>query len=139
MANKNPKPPPKHSQFKPGKSGNPEGGRAHNPALKALRKLTVESYREIIELVLTGNVAAIKKLAEDPKSTGLQVGISVAFLKAIKSGDYNVIERIAERIVGKIPDVVTVNQNTNMNVAGSIRIFDKVALKVAMDELDKEV
>lgn len=139
MANKNPKPPPAHSRFKKGQSGNPEGGRAHNPALKALRKLTVESYREIIELVLTGNVAAIKKIAENPASTGLQVGISVAFLKAIKSGDYNVIERIAERIVGKIPDVVTVNQNTNMNVAGSIAVFDKTALKAAMEAIDEEV
>lgn len=139
MANRNPKPPPKHSQFKKGNKANPLGGNAHNPALKALRKLTVESYREIIELVLTGNLAAIKKIAEDPNSTGLQVGISVAFLKAIKNGDYNVIERIAERIVGKIPDVVTVNQNTNMNVAGSIRVFDKAALKAAMDEIDKEV
>jgi hypothetical protein len=133
------KPPPKHSQFKKGQSGNQAGARAHNPAIKALQKLTVESYREIIELILSNNVAAVKTIAEDPNTTALQVGIAVAFLKAIKNGDYTVIERIAERIVGKIPDVVTVNQNTNMAISGSIKVFDKVALKAAMDEIEKDV
>lgn len=136
MANPNPKPPPKHSRWKKGKSGNPEGGRAHNPALKALRKITIESYREIIELVLTSDVRAIKAIAEDPKSTGLQVGIAVAFLKAIKNGDYTVIERIAERIVGKIPDEIKI---APLSINQKVSVIDKTALYKAMLELEDEV
>ncbi len=139
MANPNPKPPPKHSRFKKGKSGNPSGGRAHNPATKALRKLTIETYREVIQLVLDGKVQDLKDMAEHSDTPAIQVGIAVAFLKAIKNGDYSVIERIAERIVGRIPEVVTVNQNTNMAINASIKVIDKVALKAAMDELEKEV
>ncbi len=134
MANPNPKPPPKHSQFKKGQVANPLGGRSHNPINKALRNLTVESYREIIELVLTSDVRAIKAIAEDPKSTGLQVGIAVAFMKAIKNGDYAVIERIAERIVGKIPDVIKVDSNVHAKVS----VIDKTALAKALLELEQE-
>ncbi|MDH4163312.1 MAG: DUF5681 domain-containing protein [Nitrospirota bacterium] len=136
MANPNPKPPPKHSRFKKGQSGNPEGGRAHNPAIKALRKITIESYREIIELVLTSDVRKIKAIAEDPKSTGLQVGIAVAFMKAIKNGDYTVIERIAERIVGKIPDEIKIQP---MTVNQKVTVIDKTALAKALLELEEEV
>lgn len=130
------KPPPKHSQFQKGKSGNPEGSRAHNPALKALKKITIESYREIIELVMTSDVRAIKAIAEDPKSTGLQVGIAVAFLKAIKNGDYTVIERIAERIVGKIPDEIKIQP---MTINQKVTVIDRAALARAMAELNQEV
>lgn len=134
MANPNPKPPPKHSRWKKGKSGNPEGGRAHNPLTRALRNVTLETYREIIELVMTSDLAAIKKIAENPKSTGLQVGIAVSFLKAIKNGDYAVIERIAERIIGKIPDEINVKSTLNAKV----NVIDRAALARAMAELHDE-
>lgn len=112
------KPPPKEHQFKKGKSGNPAGARAHNPITKALKNLTVDTYREIIEVVCTGNLDRLKDIIEDPKTSALQVGIARAFFDAIKKGDYLVIERIAERIVGKIPDelnVVSKNLNANLN------------------------
>lgn len=135
MANPNPKPPPKHSQFKKGQSGNPKGTKP-NPMVMALRELTVESYRKIIELVLTSDVQAIKAIAEDPKSTGLEVGISVAFLRAIKNGDYAVIERIAERIVGKIPDEIKI---APLSINQKVSIIDKTALAKAILELEEEV
>lgn len=112
------KPPPKEHQFKKGKSGNPEGARAHNPIRKALKNLTVQSYREVIEAVCTGNLAELKRMVEDPTTSALQVGVAKAFVKALNDGDYATIERIAERIVGKIPDelnVVSKNLNANVN------------------------
>lgn len=122
--------------FKKGQSGNPRGGQMHNPAVKALKKLTIETYREVIELVLTGNLTDLKAMAENPATPALQVGIAAAFMKAIKSGDYTVIERIAERIVGKIPDVVNVNStNTNTN----LNSIDKATLRQALAELEDDV
>ncbi len=112
------KPPPKAYQFKKGVSGNPEGARAHNPVTKALKNLTIETYREVIEAVCTGNLANLRVIIEDPNTSALQVGVAKAFVNAISSGDYAVIERIAERIVGKIPDelnVVSKNLNANVN------------------------
>jgi hypothetical protein len=137
MANPNPKPPPKHGQIKKGEVRNPLGAGAHNPLTRALRNITIESYREIIRLVMTSDVAGIKAIAENPKSTGLQVGIAVAFLKAIKSGDYAVIERIAERIIGKIPDELNVTANASVNA--KVTTIDKTELAKAMLELEDEV
>jgi hypothetical protein len=134
------KPLPKAAEkykFKKGVSGNPNGARAHNPAVKALKKLTLETYREVVELVLTGNLTDLKAMAEDPATPAVQVGIATAFMKAIKEGDYGVIERIAERIIGKIPDELKVtSNNVNANLNATI---DKEKLKAAYDELEKDV
>lgn len=133
------KPPPKHSQFKKGKSGNPDGARKHNPALKALKNLTLDTYREVIEAVCTGNVELLANMAkgEDEKMSALQVGVARAFYAAIQKGDYEIIERIAQRIVGKIPDELNVvSKNLNATVAAPI---DLVKLKAAMAKLDIDV
>ncbi len=126
----------KKHKFKKGVSGNPEGARKHNPAIKALSKLTVETYREVIELVLQGKVSDLKAMAEHPDTPAVQVGIAVSFLKAIKNGDYAVIERIAERIVGKIPDEIKIQP---MTVNQKVTVIDRAALARAMAELDEEV
>lgn len=127
----------KKHQFKKGQSGNPEGARKHNPITKALKNLTVESYREIIEAVCTGNLAQLKVIIEDEKTSALQVGIAKAFVNAIQKGDYIVIERIAERIVGKIPDELNVvSKNLNASVEAKI---DPAKLKAAMAKLEIDV
>lgn len=134
-----PRNPPERNRFKKGQSGNPQGSRLHNPAIRALRKLTVETYREVIELVLQGKVSDLQEMAKNPDTPAVQVGIAVAFLKAIKNGDYDVIERIAERIVGKIPEVVTVNSTLNAKVAAAVGVIDPAALRTALDELERDV
>lgn len=129
--------------FKKGQSGNPKGkpkGR-FNPIQRALKELTIDTYREVIELVLTGNEAAVQAILVDDDRSLLQKGVAKAFIKACKAGDYEVIERIAERIVGKIPDqinLVSKNLNANMDVPAESKVTtDEV--KAAFDELEREV
>jgi hypothetical protein len=129
----------KERQFKKGQSGNPRGGQLHNPATKALAKMTVPKYREVIELVMSGKVKDLQAMIQNPNTDAIQVGIATSFLKAIKNGDYLVIERIAERIIGKIPEQLNVNStannfNANVNVA-----LDQEILKKAMKELEEDV
>lgn len=125
----------KPHQFKKGApSANPRG-RIPNAAIQALRKVTLESYREAIEIVMTGNLKELKEIVENPTSTALQVGIATSFLTAIKKGDYHIIEAIAQRIIGKIPETLNVNSNVN----ATIGIFDQVALKAAIAKLESDV
>lgn len=124
--------------LKPVKKGeirNPKGAGAHDQLTKALRNLTIKAYRDIIEMVLTNNLTAIKELAQDPKSSTLQVAIATCVMTAINKGDYTVIERIAERIIGKIPEVV----NINSNVTKEVVVFDRNLLKQAIQELESDV
>lgn len=124
----------KAHQFKKGEpSANPEGARRHSPVTKALFNLTVETYREVIQLIMTGNLAALQSMIKDPDTSAVQVGIAMSFMKAIKRGDYHVIERIAERIIGKIPDEINLNsKNTHVSA------IDPEMLKAALEKLEKE-
>lgn len=123
-------------KFKKGVSGNPEGGRKHNPAMRALGKLTVEKFREVIQLVIEGKVQDLKDMAENPNTPAIQVGVAISFLKAMKNGDYPTIERMAERLVGKIPDELKIQP---MTVNQKVSVIDKTALAKAMLELKDEV
>lgn len=126
------------ANLKPIKKGqvlNPNGARTHNPIKKALMKLTVETYREVIELVLTGNLAALEEVIKNPNTPAIQVGVATAFVKALKAGDYGTIERIAERIVGKIPEVINLTSN-NTNVHANLG--DDVVKKI-MDKIESDV
>lgn len=120
-------------QFKKGQSGNPEGARKHDPLTKALRKYTIAAYRDIVQLVMTSNVVELENLSKSKTEHGIKVGIAASFLRAIKSGEYHIIERIAERIIGKIPDEIKVTE-TNI-----ITKIDPVALKKARDKLESDV
>ena len=125
--------------FRPGQSGNPKGRPKLTPEQRELRKLTIETYKEVIELVLTGNLKELKEMAEDPSTPAIQVGIAMSFMKAIKAGDYTVIERIAERIVGKIPDLVHVTSQNNTNINTKVAIIDRDLLKKALTDIESDV
>jgi hypothetical protein len=129
--------------FPKGVSGNPKGKPkgAISPIQRALKELTVDTYREVIELVLVGNEAAVEAILVDDKRSLLQKGVARAFIKACKNGDYEVIERIAERIVGKIPDninLISKNLNANMDVPPESKVTSD-EVKAAFDELEREV
>lgn len=124
------------NKWKPGQTGNPEGARRHNPISKALKKLTIDTYREVIEIALTGNLARLEEIVKDENSSAIQVGIATALGKAIKAGDYDVVERLAERIVGKIPDEVHVkSSNVNTNLDGKL---DPAKLRAALAKLESD-
>jgi hypothetical protein len=140
MANPNAKltPKMKAAQFKKGQSGNPKGFK-QNPPIRALKNFTIDTYREVIELVLKGNLRELKAMIEDPTTSAIQVGVATAFMVAIKKGDHVVMERIAERIVGKIPDVVNVNAINNSKVAVTVSAINPAMLKEELAKLEAEV
>lgn len=124
----------KKYQYKKGQSGNPRGPIA-NPVTKALKKLTIESFREAIELALSSNLAALRDLARHPETPAVQVGIAVAFLKAIEKGDWSIMEAITARIVGKIPDKLEVtSDNTH-----TLSVVNQTKIAEAMAKLESDV
>jgi len=96
----------KEMQFKKGETGNPNGRPPISKELRAVREITLDAYREVIDRILTGTVEELKEFAKDPTTPVLQVGVASAILHAIRKGDAAVIEQFAARLVGKIPDVI---------------------------------
>lgn len=104
-------------KIKKGTILNPEGGRAHDPAKKLLKRFTNSYLKEVIELAVMGNLAGLKAVAEDPDTPAIQVGVCTAMISAINKGDWGLLESIIVRIVGKVPDKIKVE-----NADASIKI-----------------
>lgn len=126
----------KATQFKPGQTGNPNGRPPLTKGQRVLRDLTLPIYTDVLKAVLMGNLTEIKAMITDPESPGIRIGVATAFLKAIKDGDYAVIERIAERIIGKIPDTLNI---TSSNVSNTVIAIDETLLKAALAKLEADV
>jgi hypothetical protein len=92
--------------FKPGVVTNPRGGGAHNPSLKAVRRLSQMQIAELGTMILEGNIDSLKAVEKDPAASVLKVMIASVSIKAINKGDHSALAAILDRIVGKPKQVV---------------------------------
>lgn len=90
----------------PGEVRNPLGGKTHGPEVKAMRKLTAEFLKQMIEIAASSDVAELTRISNDPKSTVTELMVARCLHKAIKDQDWSLFDRIIERLVGKVPDKV---------------------------------
>lgn len=126
--------PPKHTQFKKGKSGNP-GGVPADPAKRALRELTARSVKEAIEKTLTCTEAQVKALIDDPETTVGHKVILRAALNAAENGEYSRFNEILERAIGKVASKV------DMNIGGASlneKLENKEKVKAVLKEVENE-
>lgn len=129
--------------WKKGQSGNPKGRPKGSVSVipHALREISLPIFREVIETVLKGNMAALNAIIEDPEAPVIKVAVAKSFRKALKAGDYSTVERIIERIVGKIPDelnLVSKNMNANVSLPTESAVT-KEEIGAAFDEFDRDV
>jgi hypothetical protein len=117
MANKK----PTKTSFKKGQSGNPAGRPKMAPEMKALLDLTKSSYREIALKYLLMPRAEVKKIkASDDMSM-----LELAFLSCIgnvqKKGDYGTLDKMMDRVIGKVKDEVDLSINPHDELMQLIR------------------
>lgn len=124
----NPNPGP-GKRFKKGVVTNPKGAGAHNPDVKAIRRLTQADVADIGSLILEGNVEKLKEVQIDPTTTVLRVWICSVAIKAINRGDAQALNALLDRIVGKAKDVLEFTGNVQSDV--------KVTKEKVKDILDK--
>lgn len=92
--------------FEKGNCANPLGAKAHDAALRTVRKLTKLELSEMGTLILDGNLDDLKKVTEDKKSSVLKVWIATVAMKAISKGDMHSLNQLLDRIVGKVREHV---------------------------------
>jgi hypothetical protein len=102
-------------QIKKGEVRNPLGAGAHNQALKALKKFGQKEYGDIIEFALTNNRSELKKVIIDPDTSVLKLGVAKSLLNAVDRNDWNIINQIAERLVGKQAQQIEFKQTTDLS------------------------
>jgi hypothetical protein len=83
-----------------------KGGAGHNPALKAIRKLTNDEIAQLGTLILEGNLAALQDIKNDTNASVLKVWFASVAVKAISRGDAAALNAILDRIVGRSKETV---------------------------------
>lgn len=93
---------------KKGEVRNPDGGRAHDPAKKALKYLSNEMLKEVIDVAVKGDLEKLAALAQSRTLPVLQVAVAKCMYDAVARGDWSTVERIVERCVGKVKEEVEI-------------------------------
>jgi hypothetical protein len=70
--------------------------------------------------ICKGNVDEVIRIGSDPNSSFLEAAVAKCSVEAMKKGDYDTIEKIVARVLGKVPDKIEFTgrtTNTNLNAA----------------------
>ena len=98
------KKPPEHAKWKPGQSGNYSG--------RPKRKFSSDDLARAIEDCLDMTVAQLELKLQDKSIKGVMAITIAACLKSREDGNFNAINSMLDRCVGKVKDVVeTHNHN----------------------------
>lgn len=108
------KPPPKHSQFKKGQSGNPLGGKLQDPQLRMIRHLTKVELIEIGNLVIKNNIDELKAISKDPNASVIKVMIAAVSVKVIEKGDMHSLDVLLNRLIGKVKEEIHTTGTLNI-------------------------
>jgi hypothetical protein len=106
--------------FKKGISGNPLGGKLHNPEIKKVKALTEAELIEVATFILKSTVGDIKKKIKDPSTSMLQGMVLGLGLKAMTKGDASSFNALMDRLLGKVKE--------NVNFSGNINGTSKVVI-----------
>ncbi len=97
-------------RFKPGAEwdGNREGGRAHDPMKRALRKLTTEELHTIITMLLDYSVRDLKRVARNTKERAMVRWIAKVIEDGMGMGrrknevSFEILNRLLDRTIGPV-------------------------------------
>ncbi len=106
-------PPPEHTRWKKGSSGNPNGRPKELPELKHFKNLTKKELVEVGNLVIKNDVATLKRLAASESATVLQRMLASVCAKVITKGDMQALDILLNRLIGKVRDEVHNTGNAN--------------------------
>jgi len=92
--------------WKKGQSGNPEGGRKHDPAMRAIKNLTKSELVTVGNLIIKNNYKALLALAKADDATVLQRMLATVAVRIVQNGDMHALDILLNRLVGKVKDEV---------------------------------
>lgn len=104
--------------FKKGQSGNPLGGKLHNPEIKKLKALTQAELVEVGTLVVKGQMSKLREMIKDPTTPALQAMVAGLAVKTIAKGDPAAFNALMDRILGKVKE--------NVHLSGTLSNTTKI-------------
>lgn len=116
--------------FQKGQSGNPLGGKLHNPEIKKIKQLTEKELIDVASFVLASTVGQIKERMKDPKTSVLQGMVLGLALKSMTKGDSSAFNALMDRLLGKVKE--------NFNFSGTVGGTSKVILTMPSNGSEAE-
>lgn len=120
-----------------GEVRNPNGGKAHNPVMRAFQNKGREDYRDVLKIVLYGTRAELKEFIANPETSNLQVLVALAFEKALEAREFGLVERLADQIFGKQAETLNVVKLEKLN--DGLKEADRSETRKILAELDDDV
>lgn len=131
------------ANLKPTKKGepsrNPLGAKLHNPLTRALKRVTQDSYCEALSIAFERQEDELEKFVNNPETPMLQKFVAKAMLSAFKRGDFAFVERIADRLIGKVSENMVINQTGAGNVVAQIAVMSDAEIKSRVAKLKEDV
>jgi len=94
-------------QFKPGESGNPKGISPLSGERKTIKHLTAHDFAILFNQIRGMQVEDAKAISKDPDKYSVEyIAMIRIFLKIMATGDMVAYDRLLNRILGKVPDVI---------------------------------
>ena len=90
---------------------NPLGGKAHDPVMKALKSMSKEVLKEIIDITFFGTMEQLEAMTKEPKLSPIEAGVARAIFNGVSKGDWHIIEQLLARTIGKVPDKTDITSN----------------------------
>lgn len=95
------KPPPVHSRFKPGQSGNPLGRPKLPESLSFIREMTVDEIKRTLAKYMRMTRAELQVAIQDAATPAFDLMVASGIAQGIKTGDYSKISFLLDRTIGK--------------------------------------
>ncbi len=101
-------PPPEHTRWKKGVSGNPTGGRKLPDDLRKVAPLTSEELRRTISKHFRFNKTQLAEVLSNPNAPTIDIIIASTIAHAMKHGDIQKAEYLFQRLIGRVTEKVEV-------------------------------
>lgn len=100
---------PRGRPFPKGVSGNPLGKPKMAVELQKIRALNQTTFTATVNKFLSMTKDEVKAASKDPSTPVLELMVASVMSKAIEAGDQQRLNFLLDRIVGKVPDKVSLN------------------------------
>jgi hypothetical protein len=128
---------PRGAPFKKGTSGNPDGRPVLPPEVKALKSVTNEQIKEVMDLLLHKNVEELEQLADSESEPALKVLYAAGVLRAVKEGNPAHIELVLNRVLGKPKDSVELSGAEDRPIKTKTEVSISIEERVAQLKAEK--
>ncbi len=126
--------PPHHKGIKKGEVRNPKGI-SMSLEQRLLRATTNQTLATMIQKVIMLKPKEVEVLLKKPETTAIEAIILGTILDAIKHRNYNKLEQLLERVIGKVPDKIDM---TSKGESINISKEDHAKVAAVVKELEEK-